>query len=525
MTMVDEQRAEASSSDGFVVLAGFLALAALNLVFWRFDYPPLIDWPNHLARHSLQCASDPMAGLGRYYVYDFVWVPNLTSELVHALPFACASLLTTQKVLFQFATTGLLAAALILHFAVWRHWSVWPLLAAFGTHHMALGYGFENYVLALPPLLLSIAAWFLLRERGAVTRLLPLVPVAGGLYLLHLYAFMFFFGVIGLLELQKWWVARRLGTFLLVAGLMAAMAAGPVLHLVLSATRSAGIDVAKTEFGTVLSRLRVVLSPFTALGVPYLDAGILRAAALQLLGLCAVWGVLRFIGRPVRLKRGTLLAVCGMALVTVAMPPTLGAVHLSDIRFPVAFLCLALAVTDVRLTQGQGTVLALSVVAACAWRASWLEPRWAAHDREVRELLSLNAALSEQDRILVARAGPASDVLLHSHSASHLAREVGVFLPEIFSGGNAITARPQYAARDNFQTFPILADELVKEARNPRSPLSDDVPYSDRYWTNWPEFYTHVLVLGRNGETFSEVPEFGSLIRRGTFFALYRSGS
>lgn len=347
MTMVSDQKARAVPGEGLLVLAGFLALAGLNLVFWRFDYPPLIDWPNHLARHALQCADVPTEGLGRYYVYDFAWVPNLSSDLVHSLPMACASLLTTQKVLFQIATTGLLGAALVLHFAVWRRWSVWPLLASFAMHHMALAYGFENFVLALPPMLLALALWFALRDRSVLLRLGAMIPVAGAIYVLHLYAFAFLYGVIGLLELRRWWEKRRPAGFLLSAALMSLLAAGPVLHLMLAASGAAGIDPTRTDFGTIYDRLRVVLAPFTVLGVPYLDAGILRVAALQLLGVCAIWSVLRFAGYAVRLHRPAAWALSGMAAVTLAMPPTLGAVHLSDIRFPVALLALAVAVSDV----------------------------------------------------------------------------------------------------------------------------------------------------------------------------------
>lgn len=85
--MVSDHRVGAASGEGVLVLADLLALAGLNLFFWRFDYPPLIDFPNLLASHSLQCASDPTAGLSQYYVCDSVRLPNLTSELVHALPF------------------------------------------------------------------------------------------------------------------------------------------------------------------------------------------------------------------------------------------------------------------------------------------------------------------------------------------------------------------------------------------------------------------------------------------------------
>lgn len=172
-----------------------------------------------------------------------------------------------------------------------------------------------------------------------------------------------------------------------------------------------------------------------------------------------------------------------------------------------------------------GTVFVLALVTASALRAGWLEARWAAHDGEARELLHLAETLDDRDRLLVARAGSPTDVLLHSHSASHLARDVGLFLPEIFSGGNAVRARPAYRLRDNFQTFPVPVASVVDEARAPRSPDPERLPYAELYWADWPAFYTHVLVLGRAGQAFPEVPELGRLIRRGSFFALYQTAA
>ena len=523
MTAARDHGTGVAPDEAVLVVAGFVALAAANLVFWRFDYPPLIDWPNHLARHALQCAADPLAGLGQYYEYTFEWVPNLSSELVHALPVACQSLLTTQKVLIQFATTGLLASAVILHFAVWRRWSVWPLLAASGMYHVALGYGFENYVLALPPMLLALALWFALRDKGPLARLLPLAAAAGAVYVLHLYAFVFQFAAVGLLELQKWWRARQWREFVAVGLLMALMAAGPVAHLALVATGTEGIDLGKTDFGTVFQKLTLVLSPFTPLGLPYIDPRVLWVAASHLLALSVILIFIRALGLPLELTRGAGLALGGLMVLTLAMPATLGAVHLTDIRLPVVLLCFAIAVTDVRLPPWAAAVFVLAVVAGGISRTSWLEARWAAHDREVRELLSLKSVLSDRDRLLVARAGPERDVLLHSHSASHLAREAGVFLPEIFSGGNALSSREAYRLRDVFQTFPVEVARLIEEARAPRMPDPDRVPYGELYWAAWPEFYSHILVLGRSGESFPEVPEFGRIVHRGSFFALYEA--
>ena len=524
MIVVAKERAASRSFEAWLVLAGFLAIAASNLMLWPIDYPPLVDWANHLARHALQCAEDPMSGLGRYYEYSFTWVPNLTAELVHLLPVACRSVLVTQKFLIQFATTGLLAATIVLHASVWRRWSVWPLLAAFGMFHMAVAYGFENYILALPPMLLALALWFWRCERKTVPRLLPMIPAVAAIYILHLYAFIFLLGMIGLLELQKWWTAGRGRRELLkVLLMMLLVLAGPTAHLVSVMFVTAGVDTGEIAFGSVQSKLGVVLSPFTSLGVAILNDEVFLATWLQFLGVTAIVLVCRFLKPPVTMLSGAKLAAIGMVLVTLLMPKTLGAVHYTDIRFPVALLCVLIAVSDIRLPRVGAAVFVVLIASASFVRVAWLETYWSTHNAEVRELLTLDGVLSSEHRVLVARTAEPIEVLLHSHSASHVARVTGAFIPDIFSGGNSLSARPEFALRDAYQSFPQPVSRLIEEANAPRPAVRGETPDGSLYWADWKKFYTHVLVFARAGETVPDIPELGRVVRRGSYFALFEN--
>ncbi|NNL35625.1 MAG: hypothetical protein HKP35_07390, partial [Silicimonas sp.] len=429
------------------------------------------------------------------------------------------------KVLIQLASTGLLASVLVLHFAVWRRWSVWPLLAAFASHHMAFAYGFENYVLAMPPVLLVLAVWFTMAGCGPVARLLAMVPLAGAVYVLHVYAFAFLFGAIALLEAGFWWRGRgRVSGFPLHAVLVACVAIGPALHLFVVAAGTAGIEPGATEMGGMLRRLTVALSPFTALGQPYLDPGVLRVAALQIVAMAMIWGIARA-RFGVAIRDGTAIALWGLLAVSLVVPANFAGVALTDIRFPALVVCLLVAFSDVRLSRACAVVLAVAVVAAALGRTVWLESRWAQHDGEVRELLAAGAVLTPDDRMLVARTGLGWDVLLHSHSAAHLAREVGLFIPDIFSGGNALTATGAYAARDAFQPYPLEVARLIAEAEAPRRDGRDVMRWQERYWADWPAFYTHVLVLRAPGRPVPDTPELGEVVAIGSFFAIYETGS
>lgn len=524
MKVLSRERVAPGSFEAWMVLAGFLVIAASNLMLWPIDYPPLVDWANHLARHALQCAEDPISGLGRYYEYRFTWVPNLAAELVHLLPVACRSVLVTQKVLIQFATTGLLAATIVLHASVWRRWSVWPLLATFGMFHMAFAYGFENYILALPPMLLALSLWFWRRDRDAVARLMPMIPAVAVIYVLHLYAFVFLFCMIGLLELQKWWRGgRNLRDFGRVFVLTCLIAAGPAAHLVSVMFVTAGVDASEIAFGSIQTKLGVVLSPFVSLGVAILNDEVFLATWLQFLAVVGIVLICRFLKPPVVMLSEARLAVILMVVVTLLMPTTLGAVHYTDIRFPVALLCVLIAISDIRLPRLGAAAFVIVIVGASLVRVSWLETSWARHNTEVRELLTLGDVLSGEHRILVARTAEPIEVLLHSHSAAHVSRVTGAFIPDIFSGGNSLSARPQFAVRDAFQSFPQPVSRLVEEANAPRPAIRGETPDGSLYWADWKKFYTHVLVFSRSGETVQDIPELGRVVRRGSFFALFEN--
>ena len=133
-----------------VVLFGgvLLALVAISLQLFGITYPALLDLPNHLARHAIQCGGGQAGGLGDYYEFGMRLVPNLTADIIYAFDWACRDIFLTNRILIQIAILNLIASVYVLHFVLWGRLSIWPAASCLLVYNTAFSFGFENYVLA-----------------------------------------------------------------------------------------------------------------------------------------------------------------------------------------------------------------------------------------------------------------------------------------------------------------------------------------------------------------------------------------
>ena len=84
----------------FVVSIGLAAHIAL---LWRWDYLPLIDWPNHMARHFLESLWLAGRPLPEGYAIHYALVPNLGADLVVPLLLQFLSPVTASASFLTFA--------------------------------------------------------------------------------------------------------------------------------------------------------------------------------------------------------------------------------------------------------------------------------------------------------------------------------------------------------------------------------------------------------------------------------------
>ena len=276
----------------------FLALLALVCAPLALTaLPPLLDYPNHLARMYLLAYLDHAPVLRQFYQLAWRPLPDLAMDvlvppLLHVMPLEWAGKL------FLVATYALLTSGVaVLHRVLFGRWSAWPCLAFLLVYNRLLLWGFLNFLFGLGLALWAFAAWAAWRERGLAWRLGSGLVMALAVYFAHLMAF----GVYGALVLSyEAALLRREQASPLAAGRALLVAFLPLLPpLALFAMMfiplhgSAGMAAFGIQFARPVRKLDLLFNVFDAYSRPA-DIACFAVAVLGMgLGLLAALGAAR----------------------------------------------------------------------------------------------------------------------------------------------------------------------------------------------------------------------------------------
>ncbi|HEX4504756.1 MAG TPA: hypothetical protein VH722_03420 [Alphaproteobacteria bacterium] len=169
---------------GFALLA---LIAVLPVVSVRL--PPILDYPNHLARMHILAALPASADLARYYQAVWTPIPNLAWDAI--VP-ALATIMPVEgamRLMLALTLLALAGGAVALHRAAFRHWSVWPLFAFLLLYNRMLLWGFLNYLTGIALMLWALAASIVLERRTVGLRIAAGAVLATAIYFAHLAAF------------------------------------------------------------------------------------------------------------------------------------------------------------------------------------------------------------------------------------------------------------------------------------------------------------------------------------------------
>src|SRR5271155_4230274 len=143
-----------------VFIAFFVLLAIVSLPLFSTVLPPLVDYPNHLARLHLIAE-----GGNQFYAVRWAPLPDLAADLVvpvlaQVMPLALAGKL------FLVLTFALIAGGTVwLNRVATGCWRLWPLLAFLLLYDRILLWGFINYLFGLGLAICGLALWLSLDER------------------------------------------------------------------------------------------------------------------------------------------------------------------------------------------------------------------------------------------------------------------------------------------------------------------------------------------------------------------------
>ncbi len=481
--------------------AGVLATALLLLLpLAVVDLPPLLDYPNHLARMLVLArgAEDPV--LSRFWLPSWGILPNLATDLVlpplaRLMPIAVAGKLVLGALLLL-----LLAGMVAFHRAAFGVRSWWPLAGALVAYNALFLAGFMNFVAGLGLALLVAALWVKMRE----TR--PALAVAGtalgmaALFFCHLLAVVFAALLVAMQEVVALAATRRQGAPLLPAILRRAGGLALVLLPPAALYLSAPISGAEGPTCWLPASHKAV-----ALLTPVLN----YHGALDVLAAGAVLGLLalgRWRGRG-RVDPASLLAILLLLALTAVAPfMAKGGSHL-DSRFPVMIGLLLFAGFDPRLPRRLARIAALAVAGLLVLRMGVVGQVWSGHAADLAQLRASIAAIDPGSRVLVASAereatpaywarSPRSRVITRfstafNHLGALVVLERRAFIPLLFAepSQQPIRLRPPYDRLAVPVGLPpdyrLLARESWTAAELAKAP----------YLPGWEQGFDHVLVL------------------------------
>jgi len=293
-------------------------LAPLTLA----DVPPLLDYPNHLARLFVLASLPGDTVLARFYQPHWGIIPNLGLDLV------VPPLLRMFPVhLVGRAVVGLSLLLPVLgttayHRALTGRLSYWPFGAVLFAYNAALLRGFLNFVLSVGLALLFAAVWIRWREQRPLLAILVCALGAVALFFCHLTGLLFFAILIGGHELL---IARTDPfRFVQIARRGAAVATVFAVPMVLYAVSDLSHMAGAAEFRSPADKTHAALMPVMNYLWP-LDL----ATAFLCIALTVVCLARRWCAMPLRAA----VALVVLLLLFLALPTAFKGTFDLDTRF------------------------------------------------------------------------------------------------------------------------------------------------------------------------------------------------
>jgi hypothetical protein len=501
----------------YLVVLGLLAVPIASVVV-----PPLVDYPNHLARMHILAAYAGSPALQANYVVAWKLSPYLAMDLIIPHLASFMSIYAAGRVFLYLCLLLFVLGTLAVHATLHRRFSPWPAASALFAFSYVTSLGFVNYLFGVGIWLLAFAGWIVL-SRGTVRW-----RIAGGtllslaVFFCHFFAFFGYMLCVGAYEFGVWLaIGNRRPFALLRRGIVAFCPFIPPLVIFVIASR--GQLGGDTWYGSPSDKFITLFSPVLFQGVPY-NLGILVALLYVPFrkGLLGTVHLVAPMGVP-------LLAV---AVAAVAMPNVLAGVWGVDFRLPVVFVFLLIASCS---WSGVSPRAAISVtgfmVMLLALNIGMIVWAWRPIGRQFDEFRHALPAIPTGAKVIVFRDETGTDpamlhqpISIYDHLAALAVIERDAYIPFLFKHAMMpVAAAPALRIIDTAVGNPIELHQLIEGMDPLRGQAMLGTPSNmgmTNYWGNWPQHFDYAVEF-----SFGARPNLPPLLDRvasGTFFNIYR---
>jgi hypothetical protein len=481
-------------------LMAWIAAGILLVPLALVQIPPLLDYPDHLAKMFVLAFGPTDPVIARVYSTHWAVIANLGVELVMPWLLAVIPLYVAGKLFLALALLLPFLGTLAFSRAAFGEHLGWPLAAGLVAYNSLFLLGFMNFLIGCGLALLAAAGWIAWRERHPVALILLLIPGTVVLFFVHLFGLLFFGLLAGGHELATLfgWPPRWPGLLRLVR-----RAAIDAVIFVIPAGLYLISSLAAVEGDTLRLSLRLKLAELTGPFLTYFQTPD-RIVALAVFGFVALCLVLR----RARVAPAAVIAFVVLLLIWPAVPHVYKSIGYVDARFPImmGFLLFA-GFAPSRLPRRLTAVLAPLVAIVFLLRMAAVADVWYDHTVNLTELRQAIAPIPPGAQVLAVDV-PMQDVIpywlayrrswmtaayvkTYYHLAALVIPERRAFWPRLFTGlgKQPVVVNPPFLAL----TAPEgeLPDFHELERDTPSATALHDAPYLD----GWQTKFDYVLVL------------------------------
>ncbi len=501
--------------------------AALLMPLLIGAVPPVLDYPNHLARAYLlyRLGQDPL--ISTMYRSNWAIFPNLGLDLIlagllHVLP-------TEEAGRFILAASLLmpLACATIYHRVLFASWSCWSLAIVLVAYNGAFLIGLMNFLLSVGAAFLAAAIWAGMRERrpGLAAALTSAAAII--VFFCHLFGLILLAALMTGHEVDRLLCGpvgfARLLRRLLLAGVVFL---APALLFSLSPAASAH---GAAEWTPWFAKPLQLVAPFTNY--------------FLLLDLATAWLVLASIifavhRRWLRLPRASAVTLTVLGILYLAAPFAANGAAFLDYRFMIMIGYLIFAGIGEPAVTTWPRTLYLLPLGLFVLRLGLLVKVWSAQPGDVAAMRRVIEPVPPGSRVLVMtvdigkesaaywRSAPAVRAVEHAYPAD-------VHLPVLLLAERQALAQSLFAdpSQQPIVVLPAFAGSAQTRAAAPvpvyrwlRSPLRDVRQSAYPYLEGWQQRFDYVLIVNAGGLPDPKVflPDQLELVRLAPVLALFR---
>ena len=501
--------------------AGLAVLLAVPFFF--VDAPPVLDYPNHLARFLILAhPGDP--GIARIYTPHWALLPNLGTDVIGMVLLKLAPVHVGGRLVLALSLYAPILGVIAYNRVAFGRLSWWALGSALAAYNGVFFLGFMNFLISLGVAFAGGALWLAMRRRGATW---GAAAVGAAAMTAAFFCHIFGVAIMSLLICSQeagrllglWKAARRppLAEAARTAGLLGLAVLPAVILYAAGPVSKAAPDPEMWADGA--RKAWQLLSAF-----------MIYNPSLTLITTAAFLTIVILGGRGARFAPGARLAILVTAAVYAVEPGYFKGGAFIDLRVALVLGLLGFATIQPRIDRRWALACGVAAASVIGARVACTAAAWADHRGDLAEVRAAIAPVPQGARVLVARGhspnwqgpAPAERKLpgVHqtdSHIAALLLIERRAFWPLIFAdpGKQPIAIRAPYDA---------IADPLAEPA--PWSVLGQD-RYSAQdlkgatYLNGWRRSFDYVLLIDAEGA--GPAPAGLQLIYASPYARLYRT--